>query len=144
MRKCLRYLRIAFSATCLIACVLLIALWIRSYWWTEIFELPLTSKYSVTGGSFPGVCGMGFPRVPLGWIYSWEPSKGTWQYDKYDFPSSLFGTFIFDSRSALVPCWFGVVMLAAGATLPWLRLRFSLRTLLIVTTLLAVVLGLIV
>ncbi len=27
------YLRIAFSATCLIACVLLIVLWVRSYWW---------------------------------------------------------------------------------------------------------------
>ena len=27
-----RKLRIAFSATCLIACVLLIALWVRSYW----------------------------------------------------------------------------------------------------------------
>jgi len=27
-----RKLRIAFSATCLIACVLLIVLWVRSYW----------------------------------------------------------------------------------------------------------------
>ena len=31
MLRFLRYLRIAFSATCLIACVLLIALWVRSY-----------------------------------------------------------------------------------------------------------------
>ena len=30
-----RKLRIAFSATCLIACVLLIVLWVRSYWCTE-------------------------------------------------------------------------------------------------------------
>src|SRR6476620_2501344 len=30
-----RKLRIAFSATCLIACVLLIVLWVRSYWWYE-------------------------------------------------------------------------------------------------------------
>jgi hypothetical protein len=34
MSRFLRYLRIAFSATCLIACVLLIVLWVRSYWWT--------------------------------------------------------------------------------------------------------------
>jgi uncharacterized membrane protein YbhN (UPF0104 family) len=27
-----RKLRIAFSATCLIVCVLLIVLWVRSYW----------------------------------------------------------------------------------------------------------------
>src|SRR6266550_2296875 len=30
-----RKLRIAFSATCLIACVLLIVLWVRSYWWND-------------------------------------------------------------------------------------------------------------
>ena len=30
-----RKLRIAFSAMCLIACVLLIALWVRSYWRLE-------------------------------------------------------------------------------------------------------------
>src|SRR5437667_215119 len=30
MKRSLRYLRIAFSATCLVACVLLIALWVRS------------------------------------------------------------------------------------------------------------------
>src|SRR6476660_5357855 len=92
-----RTLRIAWSVFWGLACVLLIVLWVRSYWWTEIFELPLTAKLTVTGGSFPGVCGMGFPRVPLGWTYSREPSKATWQYDKYDFPSSLFGTFIFDT-----------------------------------------------
>src|SRR5947208_63167 len=31
-----RYLRIAFSAACLIACVLLIALWVRSYKYADI------------------------------------------------------------------------------------------------------------
>src|SRR4051794_30248852 len=30
-----RKLRIAFSATCVIACVLLIALWARSYFWRD-------------------------------------------------------------------------------------------------------------
>src|SRR6266850_7721836 len=31
-----RKLRIAFSATCLIACVLLIVLWVRSYWCVDV------------------------------------------------------------------------------------------------------------
>src|SRR6185295_4017804 len=31
-----RKLRIAWSATCLIACVLLIVLWVRSYWWEDL------------------------------------------------------------------------------------------------------------
>src|SRR6478672_10879160 len=36
-----RKLRIAFSATCLIACVLLIALWVRSYWWFDRYRTDL-------------------------------------------------------------------------------------------------------
>jgi hypothetical protein len=38
-----RKLRIAFSATCAIACVLLIALWALSYWWIDLADFPLTS-----------------------------------------------------------------------------------------------------
>ena len=38
VRRFLRYLRIAFSATCLIACVLLIVLWVRSYWYGTLFN----------------------------------------------------------------------------------------------------------
>ena len=50
------------------------------------------------------------------------------------------------SRVVLLPHWFDITVssdfLIAAA--PWLRWRFSLRTLLIATTLVAVVLGLIV
>jgi hypothetical protein len=144
MRKSLRYLRVAWTVLCSIACVLLIVLWVRSYWWIEVFELPLTAKYSVRGGSFPGVCGLGFPYTSLGQCYSREPSNATWQYDKYEFPSSLSGTFIFDTRSALVPYWFALGVLVAVAAIPWVRWRFNLRTLLIATTLVAMMLGLIV
>jgi hypothetical protein len=44
----------------------------------------------------------------------------------------------------MFPHWFLVLLSAAFATAPWIRWRFSLRTLLIATTLVAVVLGLIV
>ena len=43
-----------------------------------------------------------------------------------------------------LPHWFALVVVALLATSPWLSYRFSLRTLLIATTLVAVVLGLIV
>src|SRR6476620_9591203 len=39
MRRFLRYLRIAFSATCLIACILFFALWMRSYWWLDVIKI---------------------------------------------------------------------------------------------------------
>ena len=39
-----RKLRIAFSAACLVACVLLIVLWVRSYWWCDVAERTFTSS----------------------------------------------------------------------------------------------------
>ena len=61
-------------------------------------------------------------------------SKWIFTYDSRPYP--------FASLSA--PHWF-VALLAVGISiLPWLRWRFSLRTLLIATTLVAVVLGVVV
>src|SRR4051794_41795509 len=39
-----RTLRIAFSATCLIACVLLIVLWVRSYWWVDQIDFAISKS----------------------------------------------------------------------------------------------------
>jgi hypothetical protein len=44
----------------------------------------------------------------------------------------------------MFPHWIVVIVSGAVAIMPWLRWRFSLRTLLIATTVVAVVLGLIV
>lgn len=44
---------------------------------------------------------------------------------------------------AVVPYWFLAIVAASAAALPWTRFRFSLRTLLIATTLVAVTLGLV-
>jgi hypothetical protein len=45
---------------------------------------------------------------------------------------------------ALCPHWFAASVVTLIAATPWLRFQFSLRTLLIATTLVAVVLGLVV
>jgi hypothetical protein len=49
-----------------------------------------------------------------------------------------------DLKAVRVPYWFASSLSILLATLPWFYWRFSLRTLLIGTTLVAVVLGLIV
>ena len=50
-----RKLRIAFSATCLIACVLLIVLWVRSYWWmTIVRRIRLSPRIVQSIGSLDG------------------------------------------------------------------------------------------
>jgi hypothetical protein len=57
------------------------------------------------------------------------------------FPRNVSGLW---SNSSGMPIWFLIVLTSALATVPWIRWRFSLRTLLIATTLVAVVLGLII
>jgi len=52
----------------------------------------------------------------------------------------------FDSRDGginlAIPIWLPILLLASLAVVPWMRWQFSLRTLLVATTLVAVVLGL--
>jgi hypothetical protein len=38
MSSYLRYLRIAFSATCVVVCLLLIVFWVRSYWRCDMLQ----------------------------------------------------------------------------------------------------------
>ena len=144
-----RKLRIAFSATCRTACVLLIALWVRSYWWSEYIGIPPTCSFGTTRGDI--VVAYSVPT------YSFFITNITPGYHK-ESPIQL----VWSNDSALqkwtLSCvrenrllgfhYIGIriyAMLAAVSALgtaPWLRWRFSLRTLLIAATLIAVVLGL--
>jgi hypothetical protein len=142
-----RKLRIAWSVMCGIACVLLIVLWVRSYSVVDFWSLPITAQYSITLGSVPG-------EIPIG-ITGYADTTAThlitvptekWQTEATTVPSALFGgiTRVERDVQVWVPSWFLVASTAAFAIVPWLRWRFSLRTLLIATTLVAVLLGLIV
>jgi hypothetical protein len=50
-----RKLRIAFSVTCGIACVLLIAMWVRSYYWSYQVFWRTSANYSVGFTTLDGV-----------------------------------------------------------------------------------------
>jgi hypothetical protein len=117
----LKYLRIAVTALCLTACVLIVALWVRSY----------EAKHEIS------------TRIPLGYlevashkgrlhvrVFDSEPVTLAWPY------RTLFKV------HHLIPALFA----AALAAVPWIRWsnRFSLRTLIIATTLVAVGLGFVV
>ncbi len=157
MSRFLRYLRIAFSATCLIACVLLIVLWVRSYWGNDSIAITqstanyfglvtmrtdtqIDSGRGRIGGVWNGASGL---LTPSAWIISHEPLADDFESDGFgfEFMNSPIG------RIFSVPHWFLILMsttLAAAPWLPWWSNRFGLRTLLITTTLVAVLLGLIV
>jgi hypothetical protein len=138
----LRNLRIAFSATCLIACVLLIALWVRSYFYID--GLTIRGGRQIT--TFDG-------RLFVSEKFALKKSSTSRQYmptirDSFHhnvrYFSFALGEALRRGRGFAIPYWCILFPAAAAITLPWLRWRFSLRTLLIATTLVAIVLGLIV
>jgi hypothetical protein len=150
-----RKLRIAWSVGWGIACVMLVGLWMRSYLVIDGLSFPLTSRLCLNLGSMPGCAGAGIapksgllPNQPLP---SWNSgSTEEWLNipieAKHCQPSRVWGIFFADSEGFLIPYWFVTIFAGLFALVPWLRWskRFSLRTLLIATTLVAVGLGLIV
>jgi hypothetical protein len=140
-----RKLRIAWSVFWGVACVLLIALWVRSYWWRDLWQTYIPPKailllsseegqavaHLEISDSAPGDYGLGLssydePAYRAGW------HGREFEFRWYRYPNGV---------EVFMPHWFIVTLAAALGTIPWIR-RFSLRTLLIATTLIAVVLGL--
>ena len=132
-----RKLRIAWSVAWGVAPVLLAVLWVRSYWWSDG-----TSSAEVVSwrGNLCFLQTINYKPIPG--IFT--PVR-TWR---------RMGIFTIDSKQIeilkrygdgpSVPTWIPAIIALALSTAPWLRWRFSLRTLLIATTLVAVVLGAIV
>jgi hypothetical protein len=157
-----RKLRIAFSVTCGIACVLLVVLWVRSYWIVDEAYLRIPGKTEYYIASIPGVInsfvndfrgkGMNFasdewytkhdpaPDVPITLLQHGDSLGAVFQKFRYRYVNGFGHTF-------LVPYWCVVLVALTASLLTWpsnWRFRFSLRTLLIATTLVAVMLGLII
>jgi hypothetical protein len=160
MRKYLHYLRIAFSATCLIACVLLIALWVRSYWTEESlnhFNFPEGRIHRIvsTYGTLRLHYATNTLLVAPGRISQWRATSQWHDNRKLTaekteiIRKSNSQQFRWTNRrpsslTVKAPYWLVTLLIAASGVAPWIRWRFSLRALLIATTLVAMVLGLIV
>jgi hypothetical protein len=146
-----RKLRIAWSVACGIACVLLIVLWVRSYYVTDRIVIVRSSVGTVRAYSAAGqlITIATTSAVQTKPPEIWPNGGGTRIIDPpLDFiiyPEFGFAAGRLTNASYFqLPHWFLVTVFAMLTTLPWLQSRFTLRTLLIVTTLVAVVLGLIV
>jgi hypothetical protein len=139
-----RTLRIALSAVCGVLCLLLIALWVASYGDTPKSFHAYTIQISWSNG----ILGLFTPYYDYELedvvTYSMPPRKSY----TIDYPVDVLGHKLFWSQWRLwiirVPFWTPVTISVILAAFPWLRWRFSLRTLLIATTLVAVALGIII
>ena len=160
----LKYLRIAVTALSLTACLLLVVLWVRSYWWCDILEKHTASQLlqvdsqrgRLSFWQFNPVTLKMSPKdtkdllgaVAIDRFYSFCPvANGPRR--PYWHQVSMLGVGRFGGeldRVMFVPHWLLVLILAACTAVPWVQWskRFSLRTMLIATTLVAVVLGFVV
>ena len=144
-----RKLRIAWSVFWGLACLLLILLWVRSYWWHDYCRGAVVGMQGVYFDSAQGRIGAAvFTPGFTEWTSASQPidqALSTIAMKLRDDLGLGFGTTRFGNICTyLAPHWFFILITAALQVAPWLRWRFSLRTLLIATTLVAVVLGLIV
>ena len=147
--RILKCLRIAVTTLSLTACVLLVTLWIRSYWYVEHIFWNGKAKYFGIS-IYPGEVTIESNDtifMPLGWSRVVFPIRGN-DSTLEDGPRTVlgFGWQAEDnSKTAYIPFWFLTLTSIVFAILPSTAVkRFSLRTLLIATTLVAVVLGVIV
>jgi hypothetical protein len=143
-----RKLRIAWWIVCGIACVLLVLLWVRSYSIRDSTYWP-TSKLEMEFNSMKGhfVLFLAFRPSPEGEV-RFNHAMIT-PDDEARVKHGILGFFYFrgeDTAGVHVPFWFlALAVMAAAVVIPWIWPRqFSLRTLLIATTLVAAVLGLVV
>jgi hypothetical protein len=156
-----RKLRIAFSAVCGIVCLALIVVWVRSYWHIDQFGRNSVGKNSIGFMSIRGHLMVAYTEDPTtigelkaagvvdGWYRGellteeWiNATAGEKQWD----PSKLFRGFKFSVSDLRLPYWFLVLMFAVPAAVLWPHWsrRFTLRTLLVGMSALAVLLVLIV
>jgi hypothetical protein len=178
----LRPLRIAVSVVSGVCCVLVIVLWVRSYFIAERLHLPIGSNKSIAFASKQGrffVLSYLNVSQPNAWktgLYrhsttdeesfpSWDVADysrlgfGILHEPPYTIPQLVQpvpgkpgymvtwngGVMMLKGFAVMFPAWFLTLLTAAIAFVPWMpiRRRFSLRTLLIATTAVAVLLGLI-
>jgi hypothetical protein len=140
MRK---FLRIAVTALSLAACLALVGLWVRSYRVFDTFLCAVPSGHSCQVNS---ICGQTL------WSLS-DRGRGVWYWNRSSAPVTEGGRRSAQERPKWewgtippfyfvhFPHWFPALLFALLAAAPWMKWRFSLRTLLIATGLVAVILG---
>ena len=141
MRK---YLRITFTATCLIACLLLLVIWMRSYWWWDNVAWRVTMKQRFLLSSQSGAALLQYDDFTgtsvnlLKWQINSTPSPDRSLFPIGGMEDTIAGFFYHGGSFGFlfcVPYWFLVPLTVAFAAAPWMRWsrRFSLRALLIAT-----------
>lgn len=144
--RLLKALRIGITAVSLLVCGLLIVLWVRSYWREDGLNVWLAGAKMFLISSRDGVMSVNICTYPTSyelpgvWFFHSREVSDEWPEWFIDRPS---WTYILSQSTFELasPHWFPITIFATIAALPWIKWRFSLRTLLIVVTLFALLFG---
>jgi hypothetical protein len=142
----LKYLRIAVTALGLTGCVLVIALWVQSYSGRSSREVFVTADYRYYIQSLGGTFVYGREKREFISIELFRV------YEKAHFDNLKTAAGIKIHRgykgrgveAVSISYWLICLIGLCGGAIPWIPWRFSLRTLIIATTVVAVVLGVVV
>jgi hypothetical protein len=143
--RILSLLRTTFSAVCVVICALLITLWVQSNQWRhEVFGIPYP-KGTLAIVSINGTLDLHtFPATANDIFGDRIDSLDDELYGYSNIPSTIGPNGVKSSPSVAIPHWAALIICSIVGAAPWLPTRFSLRTLLLAMTLIAVGLGLIV
>jgi hypothetical protein len=138
----------------LTACVLLVALWVRSYfqgdsWFVKILDWQFDTFSTQGYTESTNLTGMedgedGLIRLEYYGFPPDEPPSLWFGFNKSRTRLGFAYVTTDEGKFLILRHWLLALLFAVGAALPWLPWRFSLRTLLIATTLVAVVMVVIV
>ena len=150
-------LRIAWSVAWGVVAVLLVVLWVRSYWWLDMANSPTSGSHFFL---YESICG----KLNIGvtpsqnvirqnfWVFTHEPlekvAPPTFAKETRETNLDRIGTgwaFRSDGFSVILPHWIFAASVLLLAVAPWFwPERYQLRTLLVATTVVAALLGVIV
>jgi hypothetical protein len=151
-----RKLRFSFSVACSFFCLLITVLWVRNFWCADVAWTPLPGSGQLTVASADGQMefSISYPRTPLPKSIR-QPATWGWQSYTSSRNHALdvvmpwkavirYGASRNGSLWLKLPHWFLVALPMLLATVPRIRWsqRFTIRTMLVVTALVAVILAL--
>jgi hypothetical protein len=145
-----RKLRIAWSVGCGITAVLLAVLWVRSYFWWDVATFRVPKYNGISMKSFQGQLVLKDTDLTSGiaWPTGMEArSANDYQVKFWESGGTNWAKVMRPNNSSSVTLNHRTLIMIAsvGLIMPWIKLRwrFSLRTMLVATTLVAAVLWLI-
>lgn len=121
-------LRLGTSILFLGACLLLAALWVRSYWWSDSLIAHLQGVNSASIDSDSGEMRIAIVPVPREWSLESKEKHSRFGANTVSSPFGPVEGFVPWGPMISFPHWYLVLVSAVVAGLPWIRWRTLFRT----------------